>query len=303
MRMIGTLPGEREARRFEDYLLTLDIKSMVEAEDGEWIVWIFDEDRLDTARDELARFRDNSEAKQYRAVSNTAEQIRKEAEKQEAIARKQVVNVRDKWRQPGMQQSPLTIVLIILSIVVTFQTGFGKKDNQIRHALTFSDASKITSDFRPRGDEEIRKGQLWRLVTPIFIHLSGLHLIFNMIMMYQLGRLVESRRGSLRMGLMVLVIAVVSNYLQFKLKSPYFGGMSGVLYGLFGFAWMKTLHDPESGIRLHQQTIFILMAWFFLCWSGIGMFKNVANWAHTGGLIAGLILGYAPVVLRDLKRR
>ncbi|MDA7859467.1 rhomboid family intramembrane serine protease, partial [Mariniblastus sp.] len=83
-----------------------------------------------------------------------------------------------------------------------------------------------------------------------------------------------------------------------------FGGMSGVVYGLFGFIWMKSTYDPNFGYRLSQSTIIILMGWMFFCMlpaemrQGIGFGSNVANWAHGVGLIVGLAVGYATSVIR-----
>lgn len=310
MRTIGTLPDEREARRFEDYLLTLDIKSMVEAEDNEWIVWIFDEDHLDTAREELARYRENPEAKQYQAVAGVAGKIRKEALKQEEAVRKQMVNVRDRWRQPAAARAPFTMFLILASIGVAILSSMGNKVEPVISTLGFARFVAMPGSTGwglprdARGDEQIRNGELWRAVTPIFIHMTILHLVFNMYWTFQFGRLIESRRGTLRIALMVLLIAVVSNLLQYAMtKRPGFGGMSGVNYGLFGYLWMKTYYDPDAGMALPQSTIVILLIFFALCWTNVGIFRNIANWAHAGGLIVGVILGYFPVAVRELKRK
>lgn len=312
MRMIGTLPGEPEARRFEDYLLTLDIKSMVEAEDDEWIVWIFDEDHLETARDELAAYRENTDGEQYRAVTETAGQIRKAAEKQEVITRKHVVNFRDHWRRPAMQRMPLTLSLIAISIGVTLFSSFGDKIEPIVSTLGFakfqqgppSNLWRLPTNpdgKRATGDEQILGGQIWRLVTPIFIHLNTMHIIFNVLCTYQICGMVEMRKGAAKTLMMVLLIAAISNYGSFVFGTPKGGGMSGVIYGLFGYAWMKTLYEPEAGFRLPQSTVFMLMAWFFLCMTPL--IPRIDNWAHGIGLAVGVVLGYGPILLRDLKRR
>lgn len=311
MRTIGTLPDEREARLFDDYLLTLDIKAMVESEGDEWIVWIYDEDHLETARDELAKFRDDPAAPRYQVVRTQAVEIRKVAEKQDAVARKRVVSVRDRWNRTLMQQAPLTMVLIAVSIFVTLASNRGNNVEPIVRMLGFSEFHAAPNpgkwNLHPttaRGDEQIRTGQIWRLVTPIFIHLSLMHLAFNMYWLFQFGRMIESRRGTIRLASMILLIAVFSCYMQFAATDrPRFGGMSGVGYGLFGYLWMKTRFDPGAGMFLPQSTILLMMVWFFLCWSGIGFFSGVANWAHTVGLIVGVILGHLPIALRNLQRR
>src|SRR5690606_32056072 len=120
------------------------------------------------------------------------------------------------------------------------------------------------------GLEPIREGQIWRLISPIFVHFGLLHLIFNLYMLSQLGTAIERRRGTAEFGLLVLVTALVSNLAQFALPDVFsvpsaragdgpFGGMSGVLYGLFGYAWMRSRYDPASGLWLHPQTVMLLM--------------------------------------------
>ena len=66
--------------------------------------------------------------------------------------------------------------------------------------------------------------------------------------------------------------------------------MSGVNYGLFGYIWMKGKFDPGDGLELNPTTITILLAWFVICFTGV--FGNIANGAHAGGLAVGAAWGY-----------
>ena len=68
-------------------------------------------------------------------------------------------------------------------------------------------------------------------------------------------------------------------------------GMSGVVYGLLGYAWMKGRFDPGSGLLLHPQTVAMMLIWFFLCLTGL--MGNIANTAHAVGLVLGIAWGYA----------
>jgi GlpG protein len=160
------------------------------------------------------------------------------------------------------------------------------------------------------GLEAIQQGQIWRLITPILIHFNLIHLLFNMLWLRDLGAAIELRRGRLRFALMVLGIAVFSNWAQYAYRipfvdgpdelNPFFGGMSGVVFGLFGYVWMKSRFDPASGFFAPPGMVFLMMAWFFLCLTGaVG---PIANVAHGGGLVMGMVLGYAPKLWRDLTR-
>jgi GlpG protein len=72
--------------------------------------------------------------------------------------------------------------------------------------------------------------------------------------------------------------------------------MSGVLYGLFGYMWIRSHADPGSGLGLAPATIMILLVWFFLCLANV--IPGVANACHVAGLILGMILGAAPLIGR-----
>ncbi len=153
------------------------------------------------------------------------------------------------------------------------------------------------------GWQDIKSGQLWRLVTPIFIHYDGMHILFNMLMMYPLASVIEIKRGAATLGVFVIVIAILSNCGQFIFgHSTRFGGMSGVLYGLFGFIWIRMLRYPDEGFRIPQQTVNILLVWLVLCFTGALRWFGieVANWAHLFGLMAGVGLA---ALLPPFRRR
>src|SRR5262249_52050570 len=79
-----------------------------------------------------------------------------------------------------------------------------------------------------------------------------------------------------------------------------FGGLSGVLYGLFGYAWMKTRFEPQLGIVLPPQTVVLLLGWFVLCLAGV--IPNIGNAAHAAGLVVGILVGVAPYAWRALRK-
>jgi GlpG protein len=138
---------------------------------------------------------------------------------------------------------------------------------------------------------EVRDGQVWRLVTPIFAHGSLMHIVFNMMWLFQLGRFIETRFGPWKLMALILVIGVGSNVAQYLWNGPFFGGMSGVNYGLFGFLWIKGKFGRAQNWQLDPQTVQLMLVWMVLCYTGL--LGPVANAAHTVGLIIGVILGFA----------
>ena len=83
---------------------------------------------------------------------------------------------------------------------------------------------------------------------------------------------------------------ILSNIAQYAITdSPNFGGMSGVVFAIFGYAWMKTRYEPSSGIMLPPTTIIFVLIYFVICFTG-GL-GPIANWAHGGGLVVGVLMG------------
>jgi GlpG protein len=112
-----------------------------------------------------------------------------------------------------------------------------------------------------------------------------------MLWLRDLGAIVEGRHGTWYFALMVLALSAASNLAQYLITgSPKFGGMSGVVYGLLGYVWIRGKFDPLSGLFLHQVTVIFMLIWFAAGFAGV--VGNMANWAHAGGLLLGMAWGY-----------
>ena len=139
---------------------------------------------------------------------------------------------------------------------------------------------------------EVRKGQIWRLVTPIFLHdtRSIMHILFNMYMFLFFAAIMEQFLGKVHLIIFMLIVGIMSNFTQFLVNGPNFVGMSGVLYGLFGYIWIRSKNEPGSQFFIEQTNVIILMGWFVICF--LGIFPDVANYAHAGGLVTGGAWGW-----------
>lgn len=155
--------------------------------------------------------------------------------------------------------------------------------------------------------EQIKRGQIWRLFTPVLLHGNFLHILFNMLWLWMLGRQVEERTKKWQYIALTLIIGVVSNTLQYLMSGPLFIGYSGIVCGLAGFIWMRQRHAPWEGYPLQKRTLVFLgvfivammglqLASFFLIRFQINEFSmNIANTAHISGALTGIVLGKIPV--------
>lgn len=199
-------------------------------------------------------------------------------------------------------KSWLSLSLIAISVIITLMVSLG--DNfQMMGWFTIV-------DFQVQGNKvyysdlltSLTGGQLWRLFTPAFMHFNLPHIIFNLLWVWVVGRRIESYLGwPVLLGLF-LFSALVSNIAQFWVSGPMFGGMSGFVFALLGFAWFWDRLKPARMIGMPPALMGFMMFWLILGYTGalesLGM-GSIANTAHLVGLIAGLVL--VPVV-RLLKR-
>lgn len=294
MRQIGSIEDLLQAERFAAYLVTLGIACSVDRGTSGNVVWVQDEDRLAEAREELTRFRAEPDNERYQGAIKRAESVIREKYQEAKAIRKRTVDLRDRWNRPAIEQCPATFGLMALMIVVAVVTRLDPGEHrELMLKLLFSTDGTL---------KQIQSGEVWRLVSPIFLHFGILHFMFNLIALRDLGLLVESRIGTPRYFGIILVLAVFSNWAEYRLgTSLAFGGMSGVLYGLFGYAWVRGRLDPESGLALNPTSVTYMLGWFVLCF--VGLMGNIANWAHAGGLIAGAAMGAIAPMLKSLFRR
>ena len=176
----------------------------------------------------------------------------------------------------------LTNAIILIAIAVSIITALGSKD-----------ISLLTIASTNGGLDQITHGELWRLITPIFLHFSIVHIVCNCYAMFFLGGAIELRRGRLFLIALVLVSAAYSNVAQLLVGGNiWFGGLSGVVFALFGYLWIAGHFSPNPNHRLPPRFIKMALISFFICFPVSWLGYPIANTAHAAGLIAGMIWGY-----------
>ena len=198
-------------------------------------------------------------------------------------------------REINFKRTPVTLIImavaVALEVVCTFDPG--------RRLYYYND---LKLGIRPY----IWTGEIWRPFTTTLLHGGLLHAAFNVYWMAIFGPALENRLGSYRtLGLIVLLGYVsmlpqfiVSNYSQPPVMIV---GLSGVIYGLFGMLLVGRRWHPELEAVCDAGTRQIMIGWFVLCFflTHFGVIP-VANIAHGGGLLFGVLYGLAAF---DTRRR
>ena len=298
MRQIGPPLPASQASTLADVLLAEGIKTHLGGTPNGMEVWVIDEDRLNRARELLATFLADPEASRHAEARNKAKQVRTEENKIEREYERLQHRIEKRMTRTARDQ--VTLFLVVVSVAVSlFSISFVNRQDSNLDEGAPEQVVRWLSFANPTADIGKPQAQIpwmepWRMVTPIFLHFGVMHLVFNMLMLISMGSRVERAIGPYRYAALVLALAIFSNLAQ-GLMVPHhnFGGMSGVVYGIFGFIWVQMSRAPSRGLAVDGLTSFIMMAWFFAGFSSQFNMGGaaVANHAHAGGLLMGLLIG------------
>ncbi|MCP4413237.1 MAG: rhomboid family intramembrane serine protease, partial [Gammaproteobacteria bacterium] len=226
---IGHLNNQRAAQAFCDYLKSKGINAWNEGENNQYIVHISDKQAEDFASTELRDFLQAPSNKKYLDASWN------EGDSNISIASFGTgQSSNNSFSQFLSRTGIMTRTLVLISILITLITNFGE-NIQITKYLLIADITHYQGSLA-----EIFSGQIWRLLTPVFLHFMVIHILFNMMWLWDLGGLVEKRQSALFLLFFVVSIGIMSNVIQFLASGPAFGGMSGVVYGLLGYTWIRS---------------------------------------------------------------
>lgn len=298
MRQIGTLPRTTDPKVLGDYLLAQGVTSRaVESPDG-WAIWVHNEDHVPKAREALAAYEHDPADPRFADASRAAEAERKKADRLDRQYRKNVRDLSGTLDRVPLRRRPLTIALLVVCVGIFLTGGMSPKVRywQLDRLEFFPIAATQRPNSKAHGLDAIHRGEVWRLLTPALLHGDPMHLFFNMWWLIVLGTVVETRRGTRTFCTLVLVSALVSNLGQYLWVLNFYPalrgwvGISGVVYALFGYLWMKGVVEPEQGLGMHPSTVRIMLLWLLLGFTNI---LPMANGGHIGGLLAGMLFGLA----------
>lgn len=185
--------------------------------------------------------------------------------------------------------SLLTILLGFLGALAVFAD-----DQQLSYAQPFL-FQAISDGYFVSLEDTLASGQYWRLLTPVFLHFTWLHIIFNSLIIWEIGRRIEIAKGSIHLLLIILTVGILSNFAQYLSQAnTIFGGLSGVVYGFIGYiaVYQQFIYHPV--LQFNKAAIGFFIVWLLLGVFGIIDFfiaGSIANAAHIAGLTSGAAIG------------
>ena len=180
----------------------------------------------------------------------------------------------------SFRAKPITISLILISCFISVITWFG--------------SVYTTLDWFYYDQSRILSGQIWRVLTPIFLHFPAMgiifaHLAFNMIWLFQFGALIERYDSSRFLLGLVLVSGSISNVSQAQASvAGLFGGMSGVVYALLAYLFVIKRLKPSYPGQVPDNIAYFLIGFMAIAALGV-LGNNIANTAHLVGFLVGAV--------------
>eukprot|EP00903_Cladosiphon_okamuranus_P012795 g11959.t1 len=203
---------------------------------------------------------------------------------------------RNVWRRIRKRAAVITsavdIVTFVLSVIFNrgFQSMWGRRDSNpllgpSPETLVYLGAKHLTL---------IQEGQVWRLLTPILLHGGVLHIVMNLTSQFRMGTFLEERWGTRNWLIIYWVGGLGGNLLSCVASPEKVGvGASGAIYAIMG-GWLShvicTWHEDDEfakGLQLVQVV-------GYTCVGMAASMAPIVDWAaHFGGLITGIVVGWA----------
>lgn len=184
--------------------------------------------------------------------------------------------------QKGYMVTPVLVYLNLLVFIAMVATGVNFLQPDGIDLLNWG------ANYRPLTVD----GEWWRLFTCYFVHIGIMHLLLNMYALIYIGLLLEPRLGIARFLSAYLLTGIAASLTSLAWHNyTVSAGASGAIFGMYGvfLAMLTTNHIPK-----HQRRALLTSIVFFVGYNLMyGMKSGIDNAAHIGGLLSGMMIGYA----------
>ena len=169
-----------------------------------------------------------------------------------------------------------------------------------------------SSSWGAKINDLIQAGQYWRLVTPIWLHASIMHILFNMYALFVIGRGLEQQYGHERFLELYLLSGIAGNIASFLLSTKASLGASTAIFGLIAAQTVyvyqnRALYGKRAQNMLLNNVMIIVINLI------LGLSPGIDNMGHLGGLLGGLAFAWfagplwkldqlsSPLALKDTR--
>jgi len=187
----------------------------------------------------------------------------------------------------------VTVALIVSNALMFFVT--------VSYGLLQSESTILKAGALSR--DLVLQGEIWRLVSSMFLHASPEHLFGNAVGLFILGMAVEHAYGRVKMAAGYIISGLAGGAMSLLINSGPSVGASGAIFGLLGaiivffckYNGLFHVRDKRIGNALLLWAGYAVVTAFFM--------PFIDNAAHVGGLIGGAFVGYSftPELFRGLR--
>jgi len=282
--VVGVVPTQRAALAVCDFLASRAISAQPALHAERIVIVVKNEADLEPAKGVLEEFLRHPNDPRFLAASwQTGKSIT-------STSKANGVSI---WRQLWRSSGWVTRVVSGLAILVTLLILF--VNNQLIYWFDFN-------------WEQIASGQIYRLVSPIFMHFPvfgswWMHLVFNLVWWWWLGGRIEQQVGSATLSYHVTIIALASNLAQSWVtdEQGVFGGLSGVCLGAASYMILR--HQLQTKFESNLPLSALLGLGIYIAIGFTGILGSTANAAHCVGFLMGMVLALFDVKVFHLKLR
>ncbi len=200
------------------------------------------------------------------------------------------------------QREPRVVYALMAVTIFIYLLQYVTQNHLMTMGLScpYFSSEDLPACFGLKVNELIIDGQWWRLITPVFLHASLLHIGFNMYALYALGPELERHFGHLPFLLLYLLSGFAGVVLSFMLTEAPSLGASTAVFGLLAAQGVFAYRNQRVfGRRARTALMSIInIAVINLL---IGLTPGIDNWGHMGGLIGGLIFAGIAGPIYEIK--
>jgi len=261
MIMITSFANPRIAQAFVDYMATQGIELTIQQHTSTDI-WLADPTKEDQVRTELQKFIANPGDPRYQAASWRT------GRSDVGFSYKKCPFFATLKAHAG----PLTLLMMAACIVIFIAmsiTGYPP----FLYALGWP----ITPE---------QHYQVWRYVSHSLLQFSLLQLVFNLLWWWYLGGALEKCLGTGKLFTLTLVASLLSGFMQTTFTGPLFGGLSGTVFALMGYVWLRSERDPDSGLQMQRGLLMFAVIWLVIEY----FTQSSVLPAHLTGMLVGLAM-------------